>query len=288
MILVTGGSGVVGHFAIEELLSRGHSVRALVRSGVPTNNVEIAKGDLSDAASLERAMRGVDGVVHAACTFKDSAIDIAAMEKLLNHWRKGPFVFISTLDVYGIMEANPITEEDTVSRNYNDYATGKVVCEEMLQSKGGEFTILRAPYIWGPHPTARKRLLNDRLLHGKDIILPGSTESEWKQYGDTWIDARDLAWIIAECLQHPVNGALNVLSGHFLWHDLYASLIRLTESESAIVHKPLAQINDDELSKKFLYAQTWKFSDEKLKEHLAFHPRYSLEQTLNDTVNASL
>src|SRR5262249_7169006 len=178
MILVTGGTGLVGHFAIEELLRRGHSVRALVRSDLSTNNVEISKGDLSDTASLERAMQGIDGVVHAACTFKDSAIDIAAMRTLLDHWHKGPFVFISSLDVYGITQANPVREEDTLSRNYNDYATSKVVCEEMLQAKGGSFTTLRAPYIWGPHLTARKRLVNDRLLDGKEIILPGETESE--------------------------------------------------------------------------------------------------------------
>src|SRR5262249_8517669 len=198
MILVTGATGVVGQFAVQELLRRNIPVRALVRSESASrmfrDHVEIAPGDLADLDSIQRANQGVSGVVHAACTFKDSAIDIAAMRVMLDRSRDLPFVFISTLDVYGITSNNPVTEEYPLSRSYNDYATGKVVCEELLQSTKSRFSILRAPYIWGPHPKARERLINERLRDGRDIVLPGSSEAEWKQYRDAWIDTRDLAW----------------------------------------------------------------------------------------------
>lgn len=296
MILVTGGTGLVGRFAVEELLRRNCRVRVLARaesvSAISAQSIEVVTGDLSDVSSLHRAMEGVTGVVHAACTFRDSAVDVAAMRALLKDWREGPFVFISSLDVYGFTQSDPITEQHPLSTTYNDYATGKVVCEQLLQEAAREqrrkdFSILRAPYIWGPHRRARERLVNARLGDGKDMILPGSSEAEWKQYRDVWIDTRDLAWIIAECLEAPAADAINVLSGHFCWHDLFAELIALTGSKSTIVHKPLADIEETELPRKILYAQTWRFSDAKLKKHIPFVPRYTLQQTLRATVEQS-
>ena len=50
-----------------------------------------------------RAARGAHGIVHTASTYTDSAVDIAAMEALLSAWETGPFVFVSSLDVYGVV-----------------------------------------------------------------------------------------------------------------------------------------------------------------------------------------
>ncbi|HMN28010.1 MAG TPA: NAD(P)-dependent oxidoreductase [Caldilineaceae bacterium] len=292
MILVTGGTGLTGQFVVEELLRRGQAVRVLARAqslaSVQDGRVEPAPGDLADLPSLRRAMTGVSGVVHAACTFTDSAVDIAAMQTLLAEWRTGPFVFISSLDVYGWAQATPIDEEHPLSETYSDYGRGKVVCERLLDEAAArvgraDFAMLRAPYIWGPHPKARERLVNQRLATGQPIILPGATPAEWAEYQDVWIDVRDLAWIVAEVLENPPGGPLNVLSGHFIWHDLYAELIRLTGSSSSLVHKPLAEIGDDELPRKQIYAQRWHFSAERLQEQAPFTPRYTLAETLAAT-----
>jgi nucleoside-diphosphate-sugar epimerase len=293
MILVTGGTGLTGQFVVEDLLRRGHDVRILCRTETsvraPAGGVEIAVGDLRDPESLLRATRGASGIVHAACTFTDSAVDIAAMEALLAGWQTGPFVFISSLDVYGLAGPGPITEDTPVSESYNDYSRGKVVCERLLVEAAGrsgrnDHVALRAPYIWGPHPTARKRLVVQRLLDHQPIILPGIDRAEWTQYQDVWIDVRDLATIVGESVARPAGGPLNVLTDHFIWHDLYAELIRLTGSRSELVHKPLDTITDDELPKKHLYAQRWRFSEERLGRHLGTIPRRAFDVTLRDTV----
>lgn len=293
VILVTGGTGLTGQFVVEELLRRGHAVRVLCRTEASARTcaagVEVALGDLGDPDSLVRAARGTSGIVHAACTFTDSAVDIAAMECLLAGWLAGPFVFISSLDVYGFAGSGPITEDTPLSETYTDYGRGKVVCERLLaeaagRSSRGGHVMLRAPYIWGPHPTARKRLVTQRLQEHKPIVLPGRDEAEWSQYRDVWIDARDLATIVAECVARPAGGPLNVLTGHFIWHDLYVELIRLTESRSMIVHKPYEAIIDDELPRKELYAQTWQFSEARLAHHLGTIPRRSFDVTVRDTV----
>lgn len=292
-ILVTGATGLTGHFVVEELLRRGHAVRALCRpaaAGRIAAGAEVVAGDLTDADSLARAARGVDAIVHTAVTRGESAVDIAAMEALLASWRAGPFVYMSSLDVYGFAGPELITEDTPLTESYNDYATSKVVCERMLEEAAGragraDHVSLRAPYIWGPHPNARERLVMARLREGLPIILPGADEAQWRQYRDVWIDVRDLVAIVAACVERPTGGPLNVLSGHFVWHDLFADLIRLTGSRSQIVHRPIDQIGDDELPRVANYAQTWQFSQARLEEQLGRFPRRPLEETLRDTVS---
>jgi dihydroflavonol-4-reductase len=73
--LVTGATGFVGSHVARQLVAAGHPVRALVR---PTSNlsvleglpVEFVEGDLRDAGSLDRAMRGVQRVYHIAADYR--------------------------------------------------------------------------------------------------------------------------------------------------------------------------------------------------------------------------
>jgi dihydroflavonol-4-reductase len=73
--LVTGATGFVGSHVARQLVSSGENVRVLVR---PTSNfklledlrVERVEGDLRDAGSIERAMRGVRRVFHVAADYR--------------------------------------------------------------------------------------------------------------------------------------------------------------------------------------------------------------------------
>jgi dihydroflavonol-4-reductase len=72
--LVTGAGGFVGHHVVRVLLAAGHSVRALVLPREPRLNLEgvsceIVIGDVTDRASLARAMHGVDAVFHLAAIY---------------------------------------------------------------------------------------------------------------------------------------------------------------------------------------------------------------------------
>lgn len=70
--LVTGASGFVGWHVARLLLERGHTVRALLRTGsqIPELDLETVAGDLRDPASLERAAAGCGLVFHAAADYR--------------------------------------------------------------------------------------------------------------------------------------------------------------------------------------------------------------------------
>jgi uncharacterized protein YbjT (DUF2867 family) len=95
-VLVTGATGYIGGRLVPELLAEGHRVRALARTPAKVadapwcEDAEVVQGDVTDAASLDRALAGVDVayyLVHsmggaaafdqadreAAATFRDAA-----------------------------------------------------------------------------------------------------------------------------------------------------------------------------------------------------------------------
>lgn len=147
MILVTGATGMTGHFVVQELQQRSYPVRVLVREASLAKappGAEIARGDLADLASVQRATAGITGIIHTACTFTDSNVDIAAMQALLDGWQDGPFIFVSSLDVYGFAQVNPMTEAHPLDEIYGDYAHGKIVCERLFPVAGFQRSVLQA------------------------------------------------------------------------------------------------------------------------------------------------
>jgi uronate dehydrogenase len=69
-VLVTGSSGRIGRAVVAELARRGHRVRGF--DLVPTPGLDdCVTGSLTDRAALDRAMAGIDSLVHLAATPDD-------------------------------------------------------------------------------------------------------------------------------------------------------------------------------------------------------------------------
>ena len=75
MILVTGGSGLVGSHLIKNLIAQGHHLKAIYRNQntIPSEllnhkNITWVQADLLDVPALEDAFEGVTKVYHAAAT----------------------------------------------------------------------------------------------------------------------------------------------------------------------------------------------------------------------------
>src|SRR5580658_445335 len=81
---VTGASGFIGANLVQELVGRGHEVRALIRPGADVRGLEGVKyetvaGGLSDRAVMEQAMRGCGWCFHVAASYHLWLRDYAPM-----------------------------------------------------------------------------------------------------------------------------------------------------------------------------------------------------------------
>ena len=169
-ILVTGGSGFLGSHVIEQLSQSGRSVRALVRRSSDTkflrslSNVELCDGAIDDRASLERAVNGVEAVVHSAGLVKARNLDefmrvnARGTENLLaaclpHASTLKRFVQVSSITVGGPSDAygNPVPV-DATPRPVTDYGRSKLAAELAVLAKKDQLkvTIIRPPAIYGP------------------------------------------------------------------------------------------------------------------------------------------
>lgn len=168
-VLVTGASGFVGRSLCNDLVSRGCSVRALVRSlgTEPQGTTPFAHAGLSDVPALQRAMLGADAVVHLAGrahimheTARDPYADfyrvnVEGTRHLLDVARTTgvqQFVFASSVKAVGESNERPWTEA-TIPAPEDAYGRTKLMAEELVRAAGQDglhAAILRLPLVYGP------------------------------------------------------------------------------------------------------------------------------------------
>src|SRR5688572_29457798 len=94
-VLVTGANGFLGRHVVNELLRRGHRVRAIVRPAARLvdlrwpGEVDLHFGDLRTSPTLEAAFEGIDVVIHLAAAVQGSedmqfASSVVGTERLLD------------------------------------------------------------------------------------------------------------------------------------------------------------------------------------------------------------
>ena len=163
-ILVIGGAGYIGSHVVKELLQQG--VRVSVFDNMSTGQSEnlfpeatFIKGDILDIPALEKAMQGVDGVVHLAAKKavgesmenpeKYAVNNITGTLNILNTMAKcgvKNFVFSSSAAVYGMPDYVPVDEKHPTNP-INFYGFTKLEIEHFLpwyaQLKGINWIALR-------------------------------------------------------------------------------------------------------------------------------------------------
>lgn len=155
-VLVTGGAGYVGAALVPKLLAEGHAVTVLdlyiygeeVLSSMRGHpRLTEVKGDLRDAAVVDRALQNCDAVIHLACISNDpsfelnpelgKSINLDAFRPLVRAAKQAGvrrFVYASSSSVYGIKDGVDVTEDLSLDP-LTDYSRFKAECERILEEE---------------------------------------------------------------------------------------------------------------------------------------------------------
>ena len=168
LALVTGASGFVGSHVVEGLLARSYTVRCLVReesnlAWLPLDRVDLCRGSMTDASSLESASRGVDLVVHNAGRMRADGealyddVNVVGTRILVEAvQRNAPglqrFVLMSSLAAGGPSRPDHPRSEEDPDQPISAYGRSKKRGEEEVERTGSAmpWTILRPPAVYGP------------------------------------------------------------------------------------------------------------------------------------------
>lgn len=174
LFLVTGGAGFIGSNIVEELLRRNEGVRVLdnFSTGRRENiapfmdKIELIEGDIRDYHTVERAVDGVDFVLHQAALpsvprsiadpITTNDVNVGGTLNILEASRKARVkrvVYASSAAVYGDNTSLPL-RESYLPKPISPYAVSKLAGEYYCQSFWKTYNLstvsLRYFNVYGP------------------------------------------------------------------------------------------------------------------------------------------
>jgi nucleoside-diphosphate-sugar epimerase len=238
LYLVTGGAGFIGSNIAEALVRRGHRVRVLDdfstgrRENLADLGVEVVEGDLRDAATVRRAVAGVDGVFHQAALrsvprsvddpLSSNEVNVTGSLVLLLACREARvrrLVYASSSSVYGDDPTLPKVET-LPTQPISPYAVSKLAAEHYCQTfarlYGLETVSLRYFNVFGPrqNPESKYSAVIPRFLAQALAGEPLEVHGDGEQSRDfTYIDNVVQANVLAMTTPGVSGEVFNVACG---------------------------------------------------------------------------
>lgn len=200
-VLITGVAGFMGSHLADSMLTEGHDVLGIdnliggYESNVP-KFVNFIKEDLRNLESISPYFKGVDVVIHSACTayeglsvFSPSLVSENTYQITANvlsasiNFRVNKFIYLSSMARYGTQLIVPFTEDMTPAPQ-DPYGIAKYASELLIRNlcelNKIDYTILVPHNIIGPRQKYDDPFRNvasimiNRMLQGKQPIIYGT------------------------------------------------------------------------------------------------------------------
>ena len=320
-ILITGASGFIGSFIVEEALKQGFETWAAVRKSsskeyLQDERIHFIELNLSSKAQLIEQLRPhqFDYVVHAAGVTKclnkadfrhintegtrnlvDALLDLQMPLKR--------FVFLSSLSVFGaIKEQLPydeIREDDTPKPN-TEYGRSKLEAEKYIDSIGSRlpYTILRPTGVYGPRE-------KDYFMMAKSIKQHIDFAVGYQRQDITFVYVTDVVQAVFLALEKGETGRKYFLSdGQVYQSTTFSDLIHeelgrpwwlritapvwvlrvVTFFGEYIGHMTgkVTALNNDKYN--ILRQRNWRCDIEPARRELGFEPKIQLKEGVKTTI----
>ena len=256
-IVVTGGAGLVGRAVVRVLRERGDTVVALVRDPRRADHlaelgVELVADDLSDVGPLTELLRGADGAIHAAGSYRIGIpkaergamwdANVGTTTRLLDAAEAAGtprIVYVSTVNVFGDTHGEVVDEtyrrdlsEDFLSW-YDETKYGAHEVAEQRIAGGAPIVIVLPSQVYGP---------GDHSGFGEQLRLAHEGRLRYRAVDDVrvgLVHADDLAAGIVAALDRGRVGEAYALSGpHTTLRDAIAIAARLGGRRPPALHLP--------------------------------------------------
>lgn len=323
-ILITGASGFIGSFIVEEALRRGMDVYAGIRKSsskafLTDPRIHFFVTDFGNARQLEAdltahqtAHGAFDYVVHCAgvtkCLHREDfdKVNYGQTRLLVDTLRRLDmvpqlFVYISTLSVFGpLHERNytPITENDTMQAN-TAYGISKKKSEEYISSLPDfPYVFIRPTGVYGPRE-------KDYYLMAKSIRKHVDFSVGYRHQDLTFIYVKDLVQVIFLCIERGVRRrAYFVTDGGVYPSRTFSDLIQKEMGNPWVIHikcpliilkivSLLAEINGTLTRKsstlnmdkyKIMKQRNWRCDMTPTVDELGYTPAYDLKRGVAETI----
>ena len=237
MILVTGGSGLVGKELITQLLAQGKKVRAIFnRTALPdfhSQNLEQFQCDILDVAGLEEAMKDVEQLYHCAAVvtfnprrrmemFKVNVDGTTNVVNIALDAGVKKMVHVSSVAALGRIRKNVLINE---TMNWTP---------ETSNSAYGQSKFMAEMQVWrGISEGLDAVMVNPVIILGEGNWNDGSAkifqsvynEFPWYSEGTTgFVDVRDVAKAMIQLMEAPISAERFILSAE---NRMYGDVLKL-------------------------------------------------------------
>lgn len=306
-VLVTGAGGFIGSHLVEQLLSAGHNVRALVRYNsrgswghldeltTAQGNVEVHLGDVTDPFLIRDLVSNCDTVFHLAALIgipysyhapsSYVATNVNGTLNVLEGCRQAGtrrVIITSTSEVYGTASYTPIDENHPL-QGQSPYSASKIAADKLAESYFRSFDlpvlVLRPFNTYGPRQSARAIIpaVITQGLSGAKVIQLGNLEPRRDL---TFVEDTARAFLLAAEAKNVEGETIHFGHGKAISvEELARTCLKIVDSSAKIIS--VTQRKRPEKSEVDLLV----CDSSKAQSLLGWEPKVSLEDGLTRTAN---